>query len=96
MTMQKTNHWTRTDNKLIGVYSFTEFTAAMSFVIAVGRESEKSKHHPTIHIRHRIVELELTTVDQGNTLTDLDYTLADKIEHLYAPFLKQILLVSED
>jgi 4a-hydroxytetrahydrobiopterin dehydratase len=56
-----------------------DFTAAIHFVNGVAAEAEAMNHHPDIDIRWNTVRLVLTT-HSAEGLTDLDFTLARKLD----------------
>lgn len=76
--------WTEANNKLTKTYKFKDFEAAFSFMTEVADAAEAAQHHPKWTNVYNVVEIELTTHDAGNTVTDKDRDLADKIERIYA------------
>jgi 4a-hydroxytetrahydrobiopterin dehydratase len=75
--------WNHENNTLTTTYSFSDFTEAMKFVNDVAKLAEQEQHHPDIDIRYNEVHLTLTTHDKGNTVTQKDLSLADKIQTLH-------------
>ena len=73
--------WKKKGVVISRVYQFKDFPAAIKFVNAVARLSEKANHHPDIDIRWNKVTLSLTTHDQGG-LTEKDFALAKKFDAL--------------
>lgn len=74
--------WTKENNKLVRTFVFRDFTEAFGFMTRVAILSEKMNHHPTWTNTWNTVKIELTTHDAGNTVTDLDHTLANAIDKL--------------
>ncbi len=74
--------WTKENNKLVRTFVFRDFTEAFGFMTRVAILSEKMNHHPTWTNTWNTVKIELTTHDAGNTVTDLDHTLAKAIDKL--------------
>ncbi|HAB89006.1 MAG TPA: pterin-4-alpha-carbinolamine dehydratase [Bacteroidetes bacterium] len=74
--------WTNEANTLVRTERFEDFNEALAFIVRVGLLAEKSEHHPTITNTYNEVCLLLTTHDQGNTITEKDYDLAEKINAL--------------
>lgn len=74
--------WQEKDNKLVKTFEFKDFTEAFGFMSKVAIEAEKMNHHPFWTNVWNKVSFELTTHDAGNTVTDLDRTLAAKIDEL--------------
>lgn len=62
-------------------YKFESFQDAMKFVNLVAEISEELNHHPEIFISNNILNLNIYTHDT-NTLTDLDFKLAQKIDEI--------------
>ena len=71
--------WTKENNALVRTERFKDFNEALAFIVRVGLLAEQSDHHPTITNTYNEVSLLLTTHDKGNTITDKDYDLAEKI-----------------
>ena len=74
--------WTEDNNALYRKFVFQDFTKAFSFMTSVALVAEKMNHHPTWKNTWNTVEIWLTTHDAGNTITDKDRMLAQKIETL--------------
>ena len=62
-------------------FNFNDFISALEFINNVGRVSEKLNHHPKITNLYNLVELELWT-HSTNSVTELDYELANEIDSL--------------
>ncbi len=74
--------WQESDNKLKKTFEFKNFTEAFGFMTQVAIIAEKMDHHPWWANVYNKVEIELTTHDAGNTVTDRDHTLAKAIDAL--------------
>lgn len=74
--------WKEENNKLYKKFIFRDFNEAFSFMTRVALLSEKADHHPTWTNTWNTVEIWLTTHDAGNTVTNKDAALADKIDGL--------------
>lgn len=74
--------WTEENNALYKKFVFQDFTKAFSFMTSVALAAEKMNHHPTWKNTWNTVEIWLTTHDAGNTITDKDRMLAQKIDAL--------------
>ncbi len=72
--------WQEIDNKLYQKFTFKDFLEAFAFMTKIAIVSEKMNHHATITNTYNTVELWLTTHDKGNTVTDKDRSLAEKID----------------
>ena len=86
MTTTNYEHdWNVTEGALERVFELPTFSAAIAFVIAVGRIAELNDHHPEITIQYTKVLLRTVTHDAGNTITVKDHQLAHKIDAIYFP-----------
>ena len=74
-------NWRKKSQTITRTCEFKDFPAAIKFVNAVARLSEKAWHHPDLDIRWNKVTLTLTTHDQGG-LTKKDFDLAEKFDRL--------------
>lgn len=77
--------WELSDSnkKLRKVYSFKGFLKTMSFVNAVAWEANRIMHHPDMEVSFNKCVINITTHDEGNVLTEKDFTLAKNIEALF-------------
>jgi 4a-hydroxytetrahydrobiopterin dehydratase len=74
------------NNRLKANFKFEDFITAFSFMTEVAFWAEKQAHHPNWTNVYNTVEIELTTHDAGNIVTQKDHTLAKKITQLYAKY----------
>ena len=74
------NKWEQDSGKLVKNFRFQNFKEALKFINNVGEIAESMNHHPKIINIYNTVRLELWTHDH-NTISDLDFQLADKIDH---------------
>ena len=79
------HNWQNIGGLLTREFELPTFSAAIAFVIAVGRIAELSNHHPEITIQYTKVLLRTVTHDAGNTITVKDHQLAHKIDAIYYP-----------
>ena len=70
--------WERHGDMLVRTWQFPSFRRAIEFVNQVAALSEKSDHHPDIHVNFRKVQLEMSSHDVGG-LTDRDFDLISQI-----------------
>lgn len=75
--------WKVENDKLKKTFKFKNFIDAFGFMSRVAIISEKMNHHPSWKNSYNIVEIELTTHDAGNTVTEKDKKLAAEIDELY-------------
>jgi 4a-hydroxytetrahydrobiopterin dehydratase len=74
--------WTEQDNSLHRRCNFRDFSEAFAFMTRVAIEAEKMNHHPKWTNVWNTVDVWLSTHDAGNTVTDKDRRLAQKIDAL--------------
>jgi 4a-hydroxytetrahydrobiopterin dehydratase len=78
--------WREEKNRLQAAFKFTDFTEAFAFMTQVAFLAEKNNHHPTWTNTWNTVEIQLTTHDAGNTVTDKDRDMADEIDKIWKRF----------
>lgn len=76
------SQWSVIDNKLVKEFSFKGFLKTMSFVNAVAWQANKLMHHPDMQVSFNKCVINITTHDEGNTLTLKDFDLAKSIDSL--------------
>ena len=76
-------NWSIENDKMERSFRFNDFKEAINFVNKVAKLAEKQNHHPTIFLHtYKIVDIGLTTAEEGNIITDKDYELAKLIDEL--------------
>ena len=78
------NGWKKsTDgNAITKTFIFSNFVEALGWMVKVGVWAEKLNHHPEWNNVYKTVNVLLTTHDKG-TITNLDVTLAQKMDTIY-------------
>lgn len=76
--------WQNTENELYKKFQFNDFGQALNFINEVAEIATEHDHHPTIKNSYNVVELWLSTHDQGNTVTNIDWAVAKEIDRLVA------------
>ena len=79
--------WTEENNKLKASYSFSDFRSAMAFMMESAFYIEDMNHHPEWRNVYNKVEIELTTHDAGNIVTDKDRKLSEILDRLYKKYV---------
>lgn len=74
--------WEERNNQLYKQFLFTDFSEAFAFMTRVAIEAEKMNHHPVWSNVWNKVEIWLSTHDAGNTITEKDKKLAERIDKL--------------
>jgi 4a-hydroxytetrahydrobiopterin dehydratase len=74
--------WKLENNKLKKSFTFKDFSEAFAFMTRVALVAEKMNHHPTWTNTWNTVNIELSTHDAGDVVTDRDHKLAKAIDAL--------------
>lgn len=77
--------WTETDNALFKTFEFPSFMEAMQWMLQCTPAIDALNHHPEWTNVYNKVHVKLCTHDAGNSITNLDYQLAEMLDNLY-PF----------
>lgn len=72
-------NWEVQNNCLYQKFKFKNFIEAWAFMSKVALLAEKANHHPEWKNVYNTVEIWLTTHDEGNSITEKDKVLAEKI-----------------
>jgi 4a-hydroxytetrahydrobiopterin dehydratase len=76
--------WKEENNKLTRSINFNTFVEAFSFMTKVALVAEKMNHHPYwVNVYNR-VDIQLSTHDAGDVVTEKDRTLAARIDELFS------------
>lgn len=78
--------WHEEKNRLQRTFRFKDFAEAFAFMTEVAFAAEKHNHHPVWSNVWNTVEIQLTTHDAGNIVTDKDRALARAIDDIYAKY----------
>ena len=70
------------EHHIVKTFEFPDFRGALTFVNRVGELAEEQGHHPDISFTWGKVEI-TTWTHKINGLTESDFILAAKIDHLY-------------
>jgi 4a-hydroxytetrahydrobiopterin dehydratase len=74
--------WTESGNKLKKSFQFRDFPEAFAFMTRVAMAAEKMDHHPFWTNVYNKVDIELSTHDAGDIVTQKDHKLAAIIDSL--------------
>jgi 4a-hydroxytetrahydrobiopterin dehydratase len=72
--------WEEKNNTLYRKFEFRDFSQAFAFMTRVALAAEKMDHHPSWTNVYNTVEVSLSTHSAGNTVTEKDRKLAQKID----------------
>lgn len=78
--------WQEEKNRLQRTFKFKDFAEAFAFMTEVAFAAEKHNHHPNWSNVWNIVEIQLTTHDAGNIVTDKDRQLAAAIDVIFRKY----------
>jgi len=78
--------WREEKNRLQATFKFKDFMEAFAFMTEVAFHAEKLNHHPNWSNVWNSVEIQLTTHDSGNIVTEKDRALAKIIDGIYQRF----------
>ena len=76
--LEKTNEKTQ----ITKIFNFADFNAAFGFMSRIALIMEQMNHHAEMTNIYNTVRITLTTHDTGNTVSDLDIDMAQRIERL--------------
>ena len=71
--------WTVSGETLVGNWKFNDFAALRAIVTQVCDLADELNHHPTVTYGYNTLQIETTTHDEGNTITEKDVELAGRI-----------------
>lgn len=74
--------WIEENDRLTKTFKFKDFTEAFGFMTKVALLAEKADHHPYWTNVYNTVNIELSTHDAGDVVTDKDRKLAKAIDQL--------------
>jgi 4a-hydroxytetrahydrobiopterin dehydratase len=74
--------WTEQNNRLKKTFKFKDFSEAFAFMARVALLAEKMDHHPFWTNVYNTVNIELSTHDAGDVVTEKDRKLAKAIDQL--------------
>jgi 4a-hydroxytetrahydrobiopterin dehydratase len=74
--------WTSENNRLTRTFVFENFVQAFAFMTKVALVAEKMNHHPYWINVYNQVEIQLSTHDAGDVITEKDNLLAEAIDKI--------------
>lgn len=78
--------WIEEKNRLQASFEFKDFPQAFAFMTEVAIAAEKLGHHPNWSNVWNKVDIQLTTHDAGNIVTDKDRGLAAAIDAIFVRY----------
>lgn len=74
--------WKEVNNSLYQRFEFKDFSEAFGFMVRVALLAETHNHHPNWTNTWNVVEIWLSTHDQGDIVTEKDKKLSEAIDKL--------------
>ena len=74
--------WKEENNSLNRTFEFKNFSEAFAFMTRVAMLTEQQNHHPNWSNVWNKVNIQLTTHDKGNVVTEKDRNLAAAIDSI--------------
>lgn len=74
--------WEVKDGKLHKVFKFKSFAQAIGWMVSVALFADKQDHHPDWSNSYNKVEVNLSTHDMDDAISNLDVELAKQMEKL--------------
>lgn len=74
--------WRHEDESLVRTFKHRSFRDAIAFIVRLSYDAEDLGHHPELANVYDRVEIRLRTHDAGNRVTELDVTLAKRIDEI--------------
>lgn len=81
LQLQELPGWQRDGSAIVKTYKFHDFIEAISFMTQAAFYAEALEHHPEWRNIYNMVEVRLTTVDNG-CITSRDIQLAKRMEQI--------------
>jgi 4a-hydroxytetrahydrobiopterin dehydratase len=78
--------WKEENNHLTKTFMFKNFPDTFAWMTQVAFVAEKMNHHPEWTNVYNKVDVALYSHDAGNTITDRDRKLAEKMDALFKKF----------
>ena len=71
--------WYVENGKLVAGFEFKDFSGVQNLVSVIINSADELNHHPDVQFGYNTVEVKTVTHDEGNTITDKDFSLAKAI-----------------
>jgi ribonuclease HI/pterin-4a-carbinolamine dehydratase len=87
--------WQTNENSIEKTFQFDSFGDAITFVNQVAEIANQENHHPKIAIDYSTVLIQSSTHSAGDTITEKDHVLANKIDELIDATKSEVKTSSE-
>ncbi|MCX4782872.1 4a-hydroxytetrahydrobiopterin dehydratase [Streptomyces sp. NBC_01264] len=74
--------WAFEDDRIIRTYRLGSHFAASALVIHIASVQDELNHHSDLALGYNTVRLAVNTHDAGDSVTDADFALAERVESL--------------
>ena len=74
--------WTVSSETLVGNWQLASFDQVKPLVVKLCDLADSFNHHPEVTFGYNTIKVETTTHDAGNTITDKDIELAQRVTEL--------------
>jgi 4a-hydroxytetrahydrobiopterin dehydratase len=74
--------WSVSGETLVGNWQFADFASLRTIVAQLCDLADELNHHPTVTYGYNTLQIESTTHDAGNTITEKDIDLAQRVSQL--------------
>lgn len=74
--------WAFEDDRIIRTYRLGSHFAASALVIHIASVQDELNHHSDLTLGYNTVRVAVNTHDAGDSVTDADFTLAERVESL--------------
>jgi 4a-hydroxytetrahydrobiopterin dehydratase len=81
-------NWKESNQALEKTFTFNNFEDVMRFMVLATPYISEQNHHPTWTNTYNQLQIQLTTHDAGNQVTDKDRELARFLDSLYHRFVQ--------
>lgn len=78
--LRELSGWSFSEDAITKQFEFSDFRAAVSFIVRLAFYAEELNHHPELQNVYNTVDVSLSTHDAGNKVTEMDLELARRIE----------------
>jgi len=75
--------WTVSGETLVGNWKFNDFAELQVVIGKLCVLADELNHHPTVTYGYNTLMIETTTHDAGNTITEKDVELAERVSELF-------------
>ncbi len=82
--------WTVIGETLVGNWKFNDFAALRAVVTQVCDLADELNHHPTVTYGYNTLQIETTTHDAGNTVTEKDIQLAERVSEIFKQRVSEV------